>query len=117
MFSSNRSNSAERERSLRHIVANAYTWLWDFFWLPIRLFAKLLLQTKLFPAKWKPWLFGAGLGRWPEKINDEHYTLCRNPDCEICRSLLPRELDIDHEREITHDPFDILSTLRRKSKS
>jgi len=117
MFKTDRINSAERERSLKQIVADAYTRLWDFCWLPIRLFATLLFQTKLFPTQWTPWLFGALLGRWPEKINDEHYTLCRDTNCEICSSLLPRELEIDHEREITHDPFDILSTLKRKSKS
>lgn len=117
MFSSDTFNSAERERSLRQIVADAYTRLWDFFWLPIRIFAKLLLQTKLFPPQWTPWLFGARLGRWPEKINDEHYTVCRDTDRETCRSLLPGELDIDNDREITHDPFEILSKLRRKTSS
>lgn len=117
MISPDRSNSAERKRSLRQIVADAYTWLWNFFWLPIRFLAKLLLQANIFPSHWTPWLFGALLGRWPEKINDDHYTLCRDADCETCRSLLPGELDIDHEREITHDPFNILSTLKRKTTS
>ncbi len=117
MLSLDRSNSAERERSLRQIVADAYTWLWDLFWLPIRLFAKLLLQTNLFPSHWTPWLFGARLGRWPKKINYDHYTLCTEADCEICRSLLPGELDIDNENEITHDPFAVLSNLRRKTHS
>jgi hypothetical protein len=117
MFNPDGSNGAERERSLRQIVADAYTYLWDLFWLPIRLFAKLLLQSKLFPRRWTPWLFGALLGRWGEKINDDHYTLCSNTDCETCNSLLPGELDIDDDREITHDPFHILSSLRRKTHS
>lgn len=117
MFRFDRFKGAEKERSLHQIVVDAYTHLWDFIWLPIRLFAKLLLQTKLFRPRWTPWLFGALLGRWPVKINDERYTLCRDTDCEICRSLLPGELDVDNEGQITHDPFNILSTLRRKPTS
>ena len=117
MSSSERINSAETKRSLRQVVADAYTRLWDVFWLPIRLFAKLLLRTKLVPAQWKPWLFGAALGRWPEKINYDRYTFCRDTDCETCRSLAPDELDLDHDNQVTHDPFDILATLRSKSKS
>lgn len=102
---------------MRQIVADTYTCLWDFFWLPIRFLAKLLLQANLSPSHWTPWLFGAVLGRWAEKINDDRYTLCRDEDCETCRSLLPGELDIDHEREITHDPSNILPTLKRKTTS
>lgn len=117
MFTFHSLKSAEKERKLHQIVVDAYTRLWDFFWLPIRLFAKLLLQTKLFRSRWTPWLFGALLGRWPKKINDDHYTLCRDTDCETCQSLLPGELDIDNEGQITHDPFNILSTLRRKPTS
>lgn len=117
MFSFHRFKSAERGRSLHQIVVDAYTRLWDLFWLPIRFFAKLLLETKLYRPRWTPWLFGALLGRWPENINDEHYSLCRDTDCETCRSLLPGELDIDHEGQVTHDPFNILSTLRGKTRS
>ena len=117
MFTFDRFKSAEKERSLHQIVVVAYTHLWGFFWMPIRLFAKLLLESKLFPSRWTPWLFGARLGRWPEKIKDDHYTLCSGTDCETCRSLLPGELDIDHEKEITHDPFDILSTLKLKTNT
>jgi hypothetical protein len=113
MFSPDSFKSAERERSLRQIVADAYTRLWDLFWLPIGFISKLLIQSKLLPPHWIPWLVGARLGRWPEKINDDHYTICRNPDCETCRSLTPGELDIDNEREIKHDPFDILSNLKK----
>ena len=70
MFSFHSFKSAVRGRSLQQIVADAYTRLWDCFWLPIRLFAKLLLQTKLYRPRWTPWLFGALLGRWPQRIND-----------------------------------------------
>jgi hypothetical protein len=81
MFSPERFNGAEKERRLRQIVADAYTRLWDLFWLPIGFLSKLLWQWKLFQPHWTPWLFGARLGRWPEKINDDHYTLCRDVDC------------------------------------
>ena len=117
MFRFDSFKSAKKERRLYQIAVDAYTHLWDFFWLPIRLLAKLLLQTKLCRRRWTPWLFGALLGRWPEKINDEHYTLCRDTDCETCRSVLPGELDIDNEGQITHDPFNILATLRGKTTS
>jgi|SRR5215213_3188402 len=113
MFSPDRFNSAERERSLRQIVADAYTRLWDLFWLPIGVISNRCWKSKLFPKRWTPWLFGLRLGRWPEKINDDHYTICTHPDCETCRSLTPGELDIDHEKEIKHDPFDILSNLKK----
>ena len=50
MFSPDSFKSAERERSLRQIVADAYTRLWDLFWLPIGFISKLLIQSKLFPS-------------------------------------------------------------------
>lgn len=112
MLSKNRFNSAETERIRWQIVAHAYTRLWDLFWLPIRLIAKVCWHFKLLPKKWAPWLFGSTLGRYPEQVHDEHYTLCTESDCETCRSLAPGELDIDDEREIKHDPFRILSTLK-----
>ena len=97
---------------MRQTVADAYTWLWDLFWLPISFTAKLRWLTKLLPARWRPFLFGARLGRWPQKIN---HTLCSNPNCETCRSLGPGEIEIEEEREITHDPFGILASLKRDS--
>jgi hypothetical protein len=113
MFGQHKVNSAQTERNLRQIVADAYTWLWDLAWLPIGLISRLAWQLKLFPGRWAPWLFGSRFGRWPEKINVDHYTICTDSDCETCRSLEPGELDIDHEGEITHDAFGILSTLKR----
>ena len=112
MFRQNKVNSAQTERNRQQIVADTYAWLWDLFWLPIRLIAKLCWHFKLIPKKWAPWLFGSTLGRYPEQVHDEHYTLCTDFDCETCRSLTPGELDIDDEREIKHDPFRILSTLK-----
>lgn len=41
MFSNEKFNSAETERSRWQIVTDAYTRLWDFFWLPIGLISKL----------------------------------------------------------------------------
>ena len=117
MLSSKKLNRLERMRTLRQKVADTYTWLWDFFWLPIRFIANRQWLTKLFPAQWRPFLFGARLGRWPQKINDDHYTLCCDSNCETCTSLQPGELDIDHAKETTHDPFGILATLRRQSTS
>ena len=117
MFSPDRVKSAERERRLRQIVAVFYIRLWDLCWLSIGFISHVLWQAKLFPPYWQPWLFGARLGRWPEKINDEHYTLCRDADCETCSSLFPGELDIDDKGEIKHDPFDILANLRRRINS
>jgi len=106
-------NSAERVRTLRETVADAYTWLWDLFWLPISFTAKRRWLPKLLPHQWRPFLFGARLGRWPQKINEDHYTLCSNSNCETCRSLGPGEIEMDEETEITHDPFGILASLKR----
>jgi len=116
MLRTDKLNGSERIRTLRQTVADAYTRLWDFSWLPIHFIANRPWLRNLLPAKWRPFLLGARLGRWPHKINDDHYTLCSNFDCETCRSLRPGELDIDHEREITHDPFGILARLRRASR-
>jgi hypothetical protein len=112
MFGQDKINSAERERSCRQIVGDAYTRLWDFFWLTIGLISKLCWHLKLFPLKWAPWFFGSTLGRYPEKIHDDHYKFCTDADCETCRSLEPGELDIDDEREIKHDPYGVLSYLK-----
>jgi len=112
MFSEDKLNRAETERSRWTIVADAYTRLWDFFWLPIGLISKLPFRSKLFPARWAPWLFGSRFGRWPEKFNDSHYTICADADCETCSSLEPGELDIEVETEIKHDPFGVLSNLK-----
>jgi len=51
MFGQDKVNTAETERSRRQIVGDAYTWLWDLFWLPIRLISKLCSHLKLFPRK------------------------------------------------------------------
>jgi hypothetical protein len=115
MFSQDKFNRAETERGRWKIVADAYTRLWDFFWLPIGLISKLAWRSKLFPARWAPWLFGSRFGRWPEKINDDYYTICTDANCETCRSLEPGELDIEDEREIKHDPFGVLSNLKQNS--
>ena len=96
------------------MIADAYTRLWDFFWLPIGFISKLLIQSKLLPPHWiltvARWRTFRTLAR---EINDDHYTIYTHPDCETCRSLTPGELDIDNEREIKHDPFDILSNLKK----
>jgi DNA-directed RNA polymerase specialized sigma24 family protein len=113
MFGQHKFNNAETERSRWQIVADAYTHLWDFFWLPIGLVSKLLWRLRLFPRQWAPWMFGSRFGRWPKRINYEHYTICSDADCDTCRSLGPGELDIDNEKEVTHDPFHILSNLKR----
>jgi hypothetical protein len=115
MFRQDKLHSAQTERNLRQIVADAYTWLWDLAWRPIGLLSRLAWQLRLFPAHWAPWLFGSRFGRWPEKINDDHYAICTDSDCETCRSLEPGELDIDDEREIKHDPFGVLSNLKHNS--
>ena len=117
MFGQDKINSAETERSIRQIVGDAYTWLWDLFWLPIRLISKICWHFKLLPKEWAPWLFGSTLGRYPEQVHDDHYTLCTDSDCETCRSLAPSEFDIDDETEITHDPFGILSSLKQSHTS
>ena len=113
MLRTDKLNSSERIRTLPQTVAHAYTWLWDFFWLPIRLIANRPSLTNLLPAKWRPFLLAARLGRWPQKINDDHYTLCSNSKCETCRSLGQGEIEIEEERQITHDPFGILASLKR----
>ena len=112
MFIKDRFSSAETKRSQWQIVGDAYTRLWDFFWLPIGLIAKRVWRLKLLPQQWGPWLLGSTFGRYPEQIHDDHYTICTNAECETCRSLRPGELDIDDEREIKHDPFGILSSLK-----
>ena len=93
----------ERGRSIRQIVADAYTWLWDFFWWPIRFGAGVFLSHEWLP-KFAPWIIAARLGRWPQKVNINHYRICNEANCEICRSLKPNEIDIDDEQEIKHYP-------------
>lgn len=117
MLGQDKTNNARTERTRRQIVADAYTWLWDLFWLPIRLISKLCWHLKLFPRQWGPWLLGATLGRYPEQVHDEHYQLCTDANCETCRSLQAGELDIDHENEVKHDPFGILSNLKQSENS
>lgn len=41
----------------------------------------------------------------------------RDAACETWRLFLPSELDIDHDGEITDDPLDQRSTLKRKPTS
>jgi hypothetical protein len=106
-------NTTETQQSAWQIVANAYTRLWDLFWLPIGLISKLCWRFRLFPEQWAPWLLGARFGRWPEKINLDTYKFCDNADCEICPALCDGEIDIDDQREIKHDPFGILSNLKQ----
>jgi len=113
MLRSDKVNSAEIVRTVRETVADAYTWLWDLFWLPISFAAKRRWLTNLLPARWRPFLFGARLGRWPQKINHDHYTLCSDSNCQICRSLGSDEIEMDEQTEITHDPFGILASLKR----
>lgn len=95
------------------VVGDVYTWLWDLFWLPIRFIANRW-PSKVVPERWTPWFFGARVGRWPEKMNYDHFTICTDADCEICRSLKPGELDIDDETETTHDPFHVLSRTKAR---
>ena len=45
MFGQDKVNTAETERSRRQIVGDAYTWLWDLFWLPVRSISKLILPA------------------------------------------------------------------------
>ena len=114
MFRFDKSKSVEKERSRHQIVVDAYTHLWDLFWLPITFLSELFWQSKLFPLHWIQLLFGARIGRWPEKID---YPRCTKRQCQTCRTLQSGELDIDNEEQITHDPFDILSKLKRRTTS
>lgn len=109
MLSRNEFNSVEKQWRWSQIVGDCYTQFWDVFWLPIGLISKLFWRLRLFQEQWAPWLFRSTFGRYPEKLN---YTSCRDAACETCRSLQPGEIELDDEREITHDPFKLLSNLR-----
>lgn len=103
-------------RTTGQIVAHAYTCVWDFAWTPIRFVAGIFLANEWLP-QFAPWIIAARLGRWPirvERVNDDHYKICRDTDCETCRSLRAGEINVDDELEIKHDPFNLLTSLKRR---
>jgi hypothetical protein len=97
----------ETKQTGRQIVGEIYTRVWDLFWLPVRFGAGQLLALERFP-QWTPWIIGARLGRWPQKIDVGHYKICHDATCETCRSLKTGEIDIDEVNEIKHGPFRLI---------
>jgi hypothetical protein len=104
MVGEDRLKSPERKRTARHTVADAYTRLWDFLWWPIAFVAGMFLSHEWLP-QFAPWIIGARLGRWPEKVNISDSQICTDDDCETCLTLFNGEIDIDDERKIKHDRF------------
>ena len=48
-----------------------YTRLFDFFWTPIRLIAKVLIEFRFIQRRrFAPYVLGACIGRWPERVRD-----------------------------------------------
>lgn len=46
-----------------------YDRLFDFFWTPFALIAKVLIEFRFVQrSRFAPWVLGACVGRWPEKV-------------------------------------------------
>lgn len=97
----------------KHYAQTFYEHLWDFFWTPIAVTASFSIRFRVVRrSRFAPWVLGACYGRWPERIHDEHYTICSDEQCETCLSLESDEIDIDYDNEIKHDPFNLLPRVK-----
>src|ERR1044072_9486205 len=84
-----------------------YEHVWDLFWVPIAVIASSFMRfRRVRRSHFAPWVLGASCyGRWPERVQDEHFTICSTARCRTCLSLQDGEIDIDYDNEIKHDPF------------
>lgn len=49
-----------------------YTCVFDFFWTPFRLIAKVLIKFIFVQrSRFAPYVLGACIGRWPERVSDD----------------------------------------------
>jgi hypothetical protein len=48
-----------------------YTRIFDFFWAPFAAIAKVLIEFKFIQrSRFAPWVLGACVRRWPERVTD-----------------------------------------------
>lgn len=49
-----------------------YTRIFDFFWTPFALLVRILIEFKFVQrSRFAPWVLGACVGRWPERVPDD----------------------------------------------
>ena len=76
----------EREQEIKHIVAEVYTKVWDFCWTPIRFIAGIFLSREWLP-RFAPWIIGACVGRWPERVPDDERSAEDREQIETIRRI------------------------------
>lgn len=72
-----------------------YDRLFDLFWKPFGLVARVLLSFRFVQSRFAPWILGASVGSWPERVTEI------DPDDLVDLPAETRELNLRKARAVT----------------